>query len=308
MGNIQVVASREYHRHVIGVGIILLFVLFSGMLSPLMAQDVYQRAKAAFEEGRFNDTISLLADLPQNETLSPAPYNLRALAFVGLGRYDEALAANRRARELDPGNPNYIYNAGLIYLDKGESPRAEMAFREALQHFPQSSMLYQGLGEALVKLNRFGEAEVALNRAARISPESASAHVGMAHLYYALGDGDKLGAAASKAVALDPGNYLACFYYGSWLMQYQGQVSSGADYIRKSIDLQPRFVDGLKTWGRIVSHEGRWAEAVRAYEKAVAVDPNDSQLFYLLSVAYRKLGQDHQADRALSQYQRLAKQ
>src|SRR5271156_1019055 len=82
--------------------VILLFIL-----SPLMAQDVYQRAKAAFEEGRFDDTISLLADLSKSESLSPAPYNLRALAFVELGRYDDALAANRRARELDPGNPNY---------------------------------------------------------------------------------------------------------------------------------------------------------------------------------------------------------
>jgi Flp pilus assembly protein TadD len=273
-----------------------------------MAQDVYQSAKTAFEQGRFSDAISLLADLPKNETLSPAPYNLRALAFVQLGRYNEALAANRRARELDPGNPNYIYNAGLIYLDKGESQRAEQVFREALQRFPQSSILYQGLGEALVNLNRFGEAEASLNRAIRISPDSASTQVSMAHLYYALGDGDKLAAAASKAVALDPGNYLACFYYGSWLMQYQGQISSGADYIRKSIDLQPRFVDGLKTWGRIVTHEGRWAEAVRAYERAAAVDPSDAQLFYLLSVAYRKLGKDERADRALSQYQRLAKQ
>lgn len=282
--------------------VILLFIL-----SPLMAQDVYQRAKAAFEEGRFDDTISLLADLSKSESLSPAPYNLRALAFIELGRYDDALAANRRARELDPGNPNYVYNAGLIYLDKGEPQRAEQVFREALQQFPQSSLLYQGLGEALVKLNRFGEAEVSLNRAAQISPESVAVHVSMAHLYYAMGDGDKLGTAASKAVALDPGNYLACFYYGSWLIEYQGQAASGAGYIRKSIDLQPRFVDGLKTWGRVASHEGRWGEAVHAYEKAAAVDPSDSQLFYLLSVAYRKVGKDQQADSALSRYRRLAK-
>jgi tetratricopeptide (TPR) repeat protein len=300
---IQAKVCREY-RGAVGEVILLLVA----MLSPLMAQDVYQGAKTAFEEGRFSDAIALLANLPKNESLGPAPYNLKALAFAELHRYDEALAANQRARELDPGNPNYAYNAGLIYLDKGTPQRAELVFRDAIKDFPRSSMLYEGLGETLVKLNRFGEAEVCLDRAAQISPESASAYVARARLYYAVGDGDKLGTAASKAVGLEPRNYLACFYYGSWLMQYQGQLKQGTEYIRMSIELHPRFVDGLKTWGRIVSHEGRWAEAIRTYERAIAVDPSDDQLFYLLSVAYRKVGEDQKADQALSEYRKLARQ
>jgi Flp pilus assembly protein TadD len=278
------------------------------MLSLLLAQDVYQKAKTAFVEGRFGDAVSLLADLPEDESLSPEPYNLRALALAELGRYDEALAANQRAREFDPHNPNYVYNAGLIYLNKGDPRRAELVLREALQQFPLSAALHQGLGEVLLKLNRFAEAEVSLNRAAEISPDRASVYVVMARLYYTVGDGEKLGHAASKAIALTPGDYLACFYYGAWLMNNQHQVNDGVEYIRKSIDLQPRFVQGLKMWGRIVSREGRWAEAVRAYEKAVAVDRRDDQLFYLLSVAYRKLGEDQKADSALEQYRRLAKQ
>jgi Flp pilus assembly protein TadD len=296
--------SGGQKRRVLGEGIFL----FLAMLSLLMAQDVYQGAKRAFDEGRFGDAISLLADLPEDESMSPAPYNLRALAFAELGQYVDALAANRRARELDPRNPSYVYNAGLIYLNKGDLQRAEMVFREALQQFPQSALLYQGLGEILLKRNRFRDAELSLDRAAEISPNGPSIYVVMARLHYAVGDGEKLGTAASKAVALDPSNYLACFYYGAWLMQYQYQDTRGVDYIRKSIDLQPRFVQGLKMWGRIASHEGRWAEAVRTYEKATSVDPRDEQLFYLLSVAYRKLGENQKADWALAQYRRLAKQ
>lgn len=283
-------------------------LLFLALVSPLLAQDVYRGAKKAFDEGRFGDAIALLADLPEDESLSPAPYNLRALAFAELGRYDEALAANQRARQLDPQNPRYVYNAGMMYLNRGDLHRAEQVFRGALQDFPQLALLYQGLGEVLLKGNRFDEAESSLNRAAEISPKGVSVHVILARLQYAVGNGEKLGIAASKAVALDPGNYLACFYYGAWLMQYQHQDKSGADYIRKSIDLHPRFVQGLKMWGRIVSREGGWAEAVRAYEKAVIIDPQDEQLFYLLSVAYRKLGEDQKADGALAQYRRLAKQ
>jgi tetratricopeptide (TPR) repeat protein len=259
-------------------------------------------------QGRFSDTVTLLNGLKEDESQRPEPYNLRALALAELGRYDEALAANQRAREFDPDNPNYVYNAALIYLNRGDSRRAELVLREALQQFPQSAALHQGLGEVLLKGNRFAEAEVSLDRAAEISPNRASVYVVMARLHYTVGDGEKLGTAASKAIALTPGNYLACFYYGAWLMNNQHQVKDGLEYIRKSVDLQPRFVQGLKMWARLVSREGRWAEAARAYEKAVAVDPRDRQLFYLLSVAYRKLGDDQKADSALVEYQRLAKE
>jgi Flp pilus assembly protein TadD len=301
--NFKVNGSRAPRRIILGQAILLLVSL----PSLLMAQDIYQQAKTAFAEGRFGDAVSLLADLPEDESMSPEPYNLRALALAELGRYDEALAASQRAHEIDPRNANYVYNAGLIYLNKGDPRHAELVFREALPQFPQSALLYEGLGEVLLKLNRFGDAEVSLNRAAEISPARAAVYVVMARLHYAVGNGEKLGTAASTAIALDPGNYQAAFYYGVWLMYYQRQVKNGIDYIRRSIDLQPRFVQGLKMWGRIVSREGRWVEAVRTYEKAVAIDPRDDKLFYLLSVAYRRVGDDQKADWALAQYRRLAK-
>src|SRR5450631_2950859 len=146
-----------------GWGILLLVAMLS---APF--QGIYQRAQAAFEEGRFADAIALLADLPREESLRPAPYNLRALALSELGRYDEALAANQQARELDPANSNYVYNEGLIYVAKSDFGRAESVFRTALVQFPQSAKLFEGLGEALFKLNRFGDAEEALRRAAEI--------------------------------------------------------------------------------------------------------------------------------------------
>jgi tetratricopeptide (TPR) repeat protein len=282
-------------------------LLFVAMLSPPSFQEVYQHAQDAFVEGRFADVISMLADIPKEESRRPAPHNLRALALAELGHYDEALTANQRARELDPANSNYVYNEGLIYIAQADFRHAELVFRAALVQFPQSALLLEGLSEALIKQNRFDEAEESLNRAAGISPRSGSVYVAMARLYYSLGDGEKLGAAASQAITLEPGNYRACFYYGIWLLDYQNQLEAGARNIRKSIDLEPRFVDGLKTWGRIVSHEGRWLEAVHAYETAARIDSHDDQVFYLLSVAYRKVGQEQKADWALAQYRKLRK-
>ncbi|HEY3132754.1 MAG TPA: tetratricopeptide repeat protein [Acidobacteriota bacterium] len=282
-------------------------LLVLSLLSSALIQDAYQRATVAFQRGYFIEVLSLLAELPEQEADRPAPHNLRALALAELGRYGEALAANKRARELDPSNINYVYNRGLILIAKEDFQQAERVFRDAIDRFPQSSRLYQGLGETLYRLTRFKEAESWLREAVQADPTNGPAHIALARLFYALGDREDYGSAASKAIQLDPENYLACYYYGLWLLEVQGKFSEGSNYIGKSIELYPRFVDGLKAWGGVLSRQGRWDEAARTYEKAVALDLRNAQLYYLLAIAYHKLGEQGKAERAVEEYRRLAK-
>ena len=276
------------------------------LLALLQVQDFYQGAVSAFKEGRFQDTLSLLEKLPPAEAVRPAPFNLRAMALAELGRYDEALVANGRARELDPINPNYAYNTGLIYLEKGDLQGAARTFSDALQQFPRSARLHRALSEVMMNLLQLEEAERLLTKAAELEPPSSDLYALFARLYYSMGDKEKLAGTASKAIELDPNNHLACFYYGLWLSVYQSDPERGANYIRRSIELQPRFVPGLKEWARFLTHQGKWEEAARIYEKAISVNSQDRQLSFLLSVAYRKIGQKEKAEWALSQFRKLA--
>ena len=143
------------------------------LLAPLLpAQDSYQQAVAAFREARVEEAIVLLEKLPADEANRPPPHNLKAVALVQLGRYEEAMAANRLAQQLDPSNANYAYNGGLILLNKKDFPQAEQAFRRAIGRFPQAAALRQGLGETLIELERYQEAERTLRDAVRVEPSS----------------------------------------------------------------------------------------------------------------------------------------
>jgi len=286
---------------------VLVSLGFSQILA-LPGEDAYQRAVAAFQQGHFEEVLSSLASLPAQEAERPAPYNLKALTLMELRRYDEALLASEHAQRLDPDNVNYIYNAVIVYLAKHDFPGAENTLRLGIQRFPQSSRLYEGWGEALFAVRRFKEAELKFRKAAELDPNSVSAQVALAKLFHAIGDGEHLGAPASKAVQLDPENYLACYYHGKYLLEYRSQSAEGRDYIRKSIALSPHFVDGLIAWGTILSDDGRWAEAAQAYEQGLIGDPRDSRLYYRLFTAYRKLGQLDKSEWALEQYNRFVDQ
>ena len=277
------------------------------LLVPLLqAQDYYQQAVAAFREARVEEAIALLGKLPADEANRPAPHNLKAVALARLGRYEEAMAANLLAQELDPGNAHYAYNGGLILFNKKDFSQAEQAFRRAIGRFPQAAALRQGLGETLIELERYQEAERTLRDAVRVEPGSGHAHAVLAELFYLLGDGENLGAAAKKALDLAPNHYLGHYYYGKWLLEYKDRLPESADHLGKSVELNPSFVAGWRDWGQLLARQGQWAEAAQAYERAVAIDAPSGRLFYLLSVAYRRLGQDQKAKDALARYRKLS--
>ena len=280
---------------------------FTISLLFLSGQASYELALKAFQEAQFEKVLSVLDNLPEAEAHRPAAFNLRAVALMKLHRFDEAIAASREAARLHPGNPNYAYNVGLMYLAKGDLRAAEDNYRQALQRFPRSSVLYEGWGETLFAMKRFKEAEAELQKAVELDPASADAEVGLAKLFYALGDHEQFGVAATKAIQLNPQKSLACYYYGKHLIEDRKQSAQGAEYIRKSIMLAPDFVQGLIEWGEILSRSGRWDEAAETYEKASGFEPDNAQVCYLLYRACRKSGKAEKAERALQKYQALSK-
>lgn len=282
--------------------IVFLWLALSGRAT---GQDFYGEAVTAFQQGRFTDAIDLLALLPAPARERPASLNLKALALSGLRRYDEALTVSRKACDAEPTNANYLYNAGLILIAKKDFNAAERLFRSALERFPNTSKLYEGLGESQFVLYELTEAERSFRRAAELDPASGSAQVGLAKLFYAVGNREQLALAASRAIQLAPENYLACYYYGLWLAEYQNDASTAAQYFEKSIHLYPGFSSSLLSLGKLEAKKEHWLRAVELYERALAVDSQNRQLYFLAATAYRKLGSKDKAEWAMKQFQAL---
>jgi tetratricopeptide (TPR) repeat protein len=237
----------------------------------------------------------------------PAAQNLRSLALLKLRRFDESLAANQVALRLDPSNPNYIFNTGLIYLAKGDLNSAEAVLRKAAAGAPGSSRLQEGLGETYFAMARYPDAERCFRRAVELDQLSITAQIGLTKLFYSVGNRAEFAAAAKRALSMAPENPLACYYYGKYLLDEPGQVAEGRKYIEKSCILAPAFTEGLIAWGNILRQERRWEEAARVYEQARRVEPSNPQIYYLLSLAYGRAGRTDKADWALHEFQSLQK-
>ena len=162
-------------------------------------------------------------------------------ALATAGRADEALAAQRRAADIDPGFAPAHYNMGNTLLGLGRAEEAVEAYRQAVSLAPSDANAHNNLGAALRELGRFEEAVAAHLRALELRPGHAPAANNLGIALREAGRPDEAEAAYRQAIALDPG-----------------------------------FADAYANLGNALQEVGRLDDAKAAYRRAITLAPNQS--------------------------------
>ena len=91
------------------------------------------------------------------------------------GRIDEAIAAGRRAIELNPNYAGALSNLGIALFDQGKFDEALSLYDRAIALESNFAQAYSNRGNALQRLKRFAEAEKDYRRAIELQPSFADA-------------------------------------------------------------------------------------------------------------------------------------
>jgi serine/threonine protein kinase/tetratricopeptide (TPR) repeat protein len=105
----------------------------------------------------------------------------------GMGRHSEAIAAVKKARELDPFSPRINANVGFILYFARQYGNAIEELQKGLEMDPSSSAPYLYLGMAYLQEAKPQEAIVALEKHSRISDSPAADALDLAYGYAVTG-------------------------------------------------------------------------------------------------------------------------
>jgi TolB-like protein/Flp pilus assembly protein TadD len=260
--------------------------------------DRLERANAAIQRA-----LALAPDLPE------AHIALGLYRYWGRLDYDGALRAFARA--------GHSGRSTELEASIGYVRRRQGHFEEALEHFqrahaldPRSPVLTFVIGETLVLLGRFAEAEIAFQRALELAPlrEPTHQHLAMLHLQWR---GDLV--AASRA--LEAADRLGLDYNGlRWLAVridlMAGDPESALQRLATERD-SLAISDQWRLWptdllrGEALALNGdpaaareRYALAVERLERMVAERPGEDRIWSALGLAYAGLGRKDDAVRA----------
>jgi Flp pilus assembly protein TadD len=175
--------------------------------TPNDSEGWYYLGRTKYNENRFQEAVSSF-----QQSLKLDPKNVKTednlgLAFAGLGRADDALAAYHTAMEWQTDapakNPGPFIDLADLLLDQNRSAEAIPYLHEAIQIAPHDSKAHELLGKAYSRLDRLAEAQAELEKAAELAPQNANLPCMLGPIYRKQGLTEKARLALDRCASLN---------------------------------------------------------------------------------------------------------
>lgn len=239
-------------------------------IKPPAGTDSYMKAVTAMKAGNDDAAVAELeAALTQNPALQMARMTLGEL-YIKQQAYAKAVPQFQKATELDPYTLKNFYNLGLSLQVIDRLRESAAAYKRALKLDPQDFRSNMNLGLVYFALGEMDSSIVCLEKATRIEPSNVRAWSNIGVAYDAAGNATLAEASYRKALELDPANESTLVNLTSNLIAQKKAQDAVA--IAERLVIVSATPLSRKRHGDALTLAGRWDDAQKAYDSALALD------------------------------------
>jgi tetratricopeptide (TPR) repeat protein len=191
-------------------------------------------------------------------------------ALAMMERDAEALARYEQALTLHPRLPEAEFAAGFALARMGRAAEAETRYRRAIASRPDFAAAWMNLGNLLREQGREAYAETALRRATALRPDAISGWINLAVLERERGNAAQAEKHLRTAFDLNPGQVETLIAWCQFCARQCDNPGAWA-WLERALAVDPAQDEAVNMKGILLHTEGRFAEAVRAFEQAEAL-------------------------------------
>ena len=198
----------------------------------------------------FMGLLGLLLALAGCSSFTADSYNAEGVRLLGACRTEDALDCFEQAKNADPNNPDAYYNCGVVYhemaIETGRESDFEMAryyYDMCLERNPNHVDCNRSKATLLCDIGESDHAFQMLQAWVNREPASAEPRVELARLY-----------------------------------DEHNQLGQARDCLNDAIAIDSRNVRAYTALGSVRERMGESTEALRAYEQALALNPNQPEI------------------------------
>src|SRR5215467_2172857 len=267
-----------------------------------------QLAKALYSRGQVPATKRLLLQLADQNVMSADLQALLGACFEAEHQPALAREAYQREIDLDPSRIEYYHDMISLLLDMGKTSDADIFVNRALSVAPNDARPWVWKGHASLQANAYKDAIESYTHASALDNSNTDAILGVATVYFILGQNDAAVTEYKKGMARFPND--ARFYIGCAETLLASPDSrklrpEATNLLEKAVKLAPQSAEAHYQLGQLALQQSRLHDAEREFIISVQLEPDQSKAHFALSVLYRRMKRTDEATKQFALYQNL---
>jgi tetratricopeptide (TPR) repeat protein len=218
---------------------------------------------------------------------------LKGTVLFSFDKREEALAALKRAVELNPQRIESLMSLALYHRQVGEQSKAEEVYKHALSINDRSALVHLEYAKFFVSQNRLDLAEAEFRRAVEVDSQNRDARRTLASFYLVNKQLDRAEESFKALAELDrdrpEGRAVLADFYAS-----VGRYDEAANLYQQIISSSPDYARGRHRLAELMLQRGDRAGAEAQIEEALKKNANDRE--GLILRARLRLNQDRPKD------------
>jgi protein O-GlcNAc transferase len=262
------------------------------LVSPDMrpAHSIKRQGDEHVRAARYADAERCYRQVRESDADYPGALVMLGFVLRGQGRVNEAREVLEHAVCIASEDADGHYLLGSL-LAAAEPRDAEIFhLQRAIELRPDFEVARRQLIAALLRSDRFAQAKELCEQSLAILPKSSELHLYRGNLHERAGDKASAIASCERALALNPTSIEAQQNLSRLLFDTEQFERAEASY-RREIELTPEHFGPRHQLGIVFDRMGRYAEAIELFKQAILLNPNSGASYSSLGAAYINLDQ-----------------
>jgi TonB family protein len=216
---------------------------------------------------------------PNKVPTTAAAYVTRGNNRLSHGEYDLAIADFDKAIDMDPTAAMGFADRGIAYIWKRQYELARKDLDAAYALNPRNPVVFRGRGMLAADANDLAGAIEAFTTSLEIEPHNVFSLLHRAAAQMLAGEQDKALAGYAEVIQLQPNSVLP-YANRSGIFRAQGKIDLSVGEAESLIAANPTNAQAYMTAGAIDAESGKDIEAMRAFDRAVEISPDESTYLF----------------------------
>lgn len=293
---------KKYHHYAVSIAaLIVSLVFFVSCKNTTIDKEELEASNLKA------DSISIKLNAPElkavNKELLEDPnnadlYNKRALIYLNIKQFNEAVNDAKRAIKLDTTKSNYYLTLVDIYFGQNNTRLAKELLEITEKKFPENTEALLKLSELFFLVQKYQKGIDYANKALKLDENLAKAYFIKGSIYRESGDTSK--ALSSLQTVIEQDNKYVEAFYDIGVMYAARKNPIALEYYNNALKINPANAEVQYARAKLLQDLGKIDEAIVEYQAILLKNPSCENCCYNMGAIYLDLKKDPK--KALEQF------